>query len=149
MQVAQAAVSRRSHQRLLAIKSLLLGIPSQTVADLFGVTRRTVHRWIVRFNATGIDGLIERARPGRPRRITAQQSQQYRALIEQPAKAGQTHWTAKKFHGYLRDRLQHEVGYRTVVRWLHDNQFRLKVPQPWSDRQDEASRQAFVTQVQA
>ena len=54
--------------------------------------------------------------PGRPRRIPAQQGQQYRTLIEQPAKAGQTRWTAKKFRGYLRDNLQHEVGYRTVVR---------------------------------
>ena len=146
---AQAAVSRRSHQRLLAIKSLLLGIPSQTVADLFGVTRRTVQRWIGRFNRYGIDGLLERARPGRPRQITAQQSQHYRELITHPAKAGQTHWTAKKFHGYLRNQLQHEVGYRTVVRWLHDNQFRLKVPQPWPDRQDEETRQAFVRQLRA
>jgi transposase len=52
-----------------------------------------------------------------------------------------------KFHGYLRQELQHEIGYRTLVRWLHDQNFRLKVPQPWPARQDEEQRQLFVEQL--
>ncbi len=64
-------------------------------------------------------------------------------LIHHPDKAQMTHWTARKFHGYLRESLDLEVGYRTVVRWLHENDFRLKVPQPWPDRQDEKLRQAY------
>jgi len=39
------------------------------------------------------------------------------------------------------------VGYSTLVRWLHENDFRLKVPRPWPDRQDEEKRRAFVAQV--
>src|SRR6185437_9822933 len=35
----------------------------------------------------------------------------------------------------------------TVTRWLAENDFRLKVPQPWPDRQDEAQRQAFLAQL--
>jgi transposase len=54
-----------------------------------------------------------------------------------------------KFHGFLRQELQHEIGYRTVVRWLHDNNFRLKVPQPWPARQDETQRQLFLEQLKA
>ena len=54
-----------------------------------------------------------------------------------------------KFHGYLREELQHEIGYRTVVRRLHDRNFRLKVPQPWPDRQDEAQRQLFLERLRA
>jgi len=53
------------------------------------------------------------------------------------------HWTGVKFHGYLRDALQIEVGYSTVIRFLHEQNYRLKVPQPWPDRQDETLRQAF------
>jgi hypothetical protein len=54
-----------------------------------------------------------------------------------------------KFHGYIRQELQHEIGYRIVVRWLHDNIFRLKVPQSWPARQDEAQRQLFLERLKA
>jgi len=86
---------------------------------------------------------------GRPARITPEQSARYRQLIEQPELADHLHWTAVKFHGYLRQELQQEIGYRTVVRWLHDNNFRLKVPQPWPDRQDETQRQLFLERLKA
>lgn len=143
----RACSSLRSHSRLLALRALLLGQGAGAVAAIFGVSRRTLDRWIVRFNAQGIDGLIERPRLGAPRKISASQTQRYRELIKEPAQADRTHWTAQAFHGYLREELQHEVGYRTVVRWLHENNFRLKVPQPWPDRQDETLRQAFVLQL--
>jgi len=35
------------------------------------------------------------------------------------------------------------------VRWLHNNNFRLKVPQPWPERQDEAQRQLFLERLKA
>ena len=36
-----------------------------------------------------------------------------------------------------------------MVRWLHDNNFRLKVPQPWPDRQDEEQRQLFLERLKS
>jgi hypothetical protein len=94
-----------------------------------------------------MDGLIERPRIGRPTKINAEQSVYYRELIQQPELAEQTHWTGVKFHGYLRQELQHEIGYRTVIRWLHDNNFRLKVPQSWPGRQNEEQRQVFLEEL--
>ncbi len=139
---------KRAHRRLLGIKSLLLDVDHDTVAELFAISRRTLVNWIKAFNQRGIDGLLDRPRSGRPRKITPEQTERYGELIAEPARADQTHWTAKKFHGYLREELGHEVGYSTLVRWLHDNDFRLKVPQPWPDRQDEEQRQAFVQRLQ-
>ncbi len=137
------APARQSHVRLTAIHALLIGIPHDQVAALFYKSRRTLQNWVRRFNNAGIDGLIDRPRTGAPRKITPEQSARYQQLIERPEQAGQTHWTARKFHGHLRQQLQHEVGYRTVVRWLQENDFRLKVPQPWPDRQDETLRREF------
>ena len=102
---------------------------------------------VAQFNRQGIDGLIERPRLGRPAKINAEQSACYKELIEKPELAEQTHWTGVKFHGYLRQELQHEVGYRTVIRWLHDNNFRLKVPQSWPGRQNEEQRQVFIEEL--
>jgi hypothetical protein len=36
-----------------------------------------------------------------------------------------------------------------VLRLLHEKGYRLKVPQPWPDRQDEKLREEFVTQLSA
>ena len=141
---ANAAISKRSHIRLMAMKMLILGITTLQVAALFNISLRTLSRWVKRFNEFGIDGLIEPPRSGRPRKIKPEQAAEYRDLIMNPEQADQTHWTAKKFHGYLTEHLQQEVGYRTVVRWLHEQGFCLKVPQSWPDRQDETKRQAFM-----
>ena len=133
---------------MMAIRALAVGIPPAQVALVHQVTTRTLANWIHRFNQEGIDGLIDRKRSGRPRAIAPEKNAQCRQLIQQPQSVGVTHWTGKKFHGYLRDELDVEVGYRTVIRWLHENNFRLKVPQPWPDRQDEGLRQAFVERLQ-
>ncbi len=143
----RAAPRQPAFVRMKAIHTLLRGIDHGTVATVFDVTRQTLARWIKKFNTRGIDGLIDAPRSGRPSHMTVDQKRRYRELIEHPDQAGQTHWTAKKFCGYLREELNHEVGYRTVVRWLHDEGFRLKVPRPWSDRQDEDARIAFVERV--
>jgi transposase len=139
----KAARSPASRQRLQAIKALLLGVAHATVAELFSVTAQTLVIWIKAFNAQGIDGLIEHGRPGRPRKIPPEQTERLVDLLQHPSQAEITHWTAKKFHGWLRAELQLEVGYSTVVRFLHEQDFKLKVPQPWPDRQDEVLRQAF------
>jgi transposase len=102
-----------------------------------------------RFNCGGIDGLLEGRHTGRLRKITPGQSAEYEELIRFPERVNQTHWTGKKFHGHLIKELEQKIGYRTVMRWLHDQGFRLKVPRPWPNGQDEEKRKAFVEVLQA
>ncbi len=146
---AQAAVSRRSHVRLMAMKALIIGVAHAAVAGIFGVCMRTLCNWVGRFNQAGIDGLIEGERPGRPRKITPEQSAQYEELIEHPEPANYTHWTGKKFHGYLTKQLTPVISYRTVLRWLHRQDFRLKAPRKWPNGQDEEKRKAFLEALKA
>jgi transposase len=127
----------------------LLGVTHDIVAELHNISRQTLLIWIKAFNTQGIDGLIEKDRPGRPRKIAADHTERLTDLLRHPDKAEIAHWTAKKFLGHLRDDLQIDCGYRTVVRWLHEHNFRLKVPQPWPDRKDEALRQAYLERLRA
>lgn len=143
----KCAPSKRSHNRMVALRALLIGIPRDQVVQLFNITDRTLLNWIVLFNERGIDGLIEKKSPGAPPIIDSQQSSDYKELIEKPAKANQTHWTAKKFHGYLKDKFKLEISYRSVVRWLHKENFALKIPRPWSDKQDEKKRQEYLSNL--
>jgi transposase len=145
----KAAPSRISGRRLEAIKALILGADHGFVCELFLVSPQTLVVWIKAFNAQGIDGLVDKPRPGRPRVIDPEKNERLCDLIHHPSKADVEHWTAKKFHGHLTEALQIEVGYRTVVRWLHEQGFRLKVPQPWPDRQDEVLRQQWLVGLRA
>ena len=69
-------------------------------------------------------------------------------LIEDPSLAGQSHWTAVKLHGWIKDSLQTQLGYSTTVRYLHEHDCRLKVPRPWPLNQDEDKRQPFCEKLQ-
>jgi transposase len=145
----KAAPSKHSTQRMQAIKALLMGAEHSFVAELFLVTQQTLLVWVKAFNDQGIDGLTDKARPGRPRAIRAEQIEELCELIHNPSKAEIEHWTARKFHGYLSEKMRIEIGYSTVVRWLHEQNFRLKVPQPWPDRQDEEERQRWIEGLRA
>ena len=67
---AGATVSLRSHERMMEIKALLVGISHDQVAKRYDTTKRNLCQWIDRFNTSGIDGLVQKARSGRPRKIT-------------------------------------------------------------------------------
>jgi putative transposase len=140
---AKAAVSERSSIRLRSIKALIIGIGFEQVIALFDVAERTLRSWVRAFNMQGIDGLIERNHPGRPKAIAQEQATYLHGLIEEPDKAGEAHWTARKLHGFVRNKMGLDVSYMTVWRLFHERGFSLQVPRPWPDRQDEQARKVF------
>jgi len=55
-------------QRYRAVLEVLSGTPVIEVAERYGVVRQTVHRWIARYRAEGLDGLADRSHgPGSTR----------------------------------------------------------------------------------
>ena len=146
---AYAAPTQKAYRRLWCMRTLLLGKSKPAVCEFFAVPLNTLNSWIRRFNAAGIDGLLEHPRSGRPRKIPALLTPELRGLVDTPEAVNVAHWTGRKFHGFLTQTLELEVGYRTVLRWLSDQNFRLKVPRPWPDRQDEALRNAFQVRLSA
>lgn len=146
----EAAPNKRSYIRLAAIRSLLLGLTRITVCQQFCRTDRMVRLWIELFNRGGIDALITRPKPGRPRKVKLERVRDLLLpVLENPATAGQVHWTGVKLHGYLREQLSIELGYSTAVRWLHELNFHRRVPRPWPERQNEEDRKKFQEQLRA
>ena len=90
---ARSASTVREHMRSMAIRALLRGTPHAQVAELYGVTRRSLRSWVRRFNESGIDGLLEGRRSGRPRKIPPEASERCRTLVRRrnrpPVKPGQ------------------------------------------------------------
>src|SRR5436190_9035616 len=144
-----AAANMRSYIRLNVIRSLLLNIPRATVCLQFCRSDRVVRLWIELFNRGGIDALITRPQPGRPRKVKLERVRDLLLpVLENPAQAGQVHWTGVKLHGHLKEKLAIELGYRTALRWLHELDFNLRVPRPWPERQDPQQREAFKEKLQ-
>jgi transposase len=144
LQVAmEAAPNKRSYIRLNAIRSLLLGLPRRALCLQFCRTDRMLRLWIERFNRGGIDALITR-----PRKVKLQRVQDLLLpVLADPTLAGQVHWTGVKLHGYLQAQLAIELGYRTTIRWLHELNFHLRVPQPWPERQNQEQRAVFLEEL--
>ena len=110
-----AAPNMRSYIRLTVIRSLLLGITRATICQQFCRTDRVVRLWIELFNRGGIDALITRPNPGRPRKVKLERVRDLLVpVLENPAQAGQVHWTGVKLHGYVKEQLQIELGYSTT-----------------------------------
>lgn len=149
LQVAmEAAPNKRSYVRLAAMRSLLLGYSRKDVCRIHARTDRMMRLWIELFNRGGIDALITRPRPGRPRKVKLERVRDLLVpVLENPAQAGQVHWTGVKVHGYLKEQLAVQIGYRTTIRWLHELDFHLRVPRPWPERQNEQERKEFLEQL--
>jgi transposase len=144
----EAAPNKRSYRRLAVIRGLLKGYSRAQVSELFARSERLVRLWIVLFNEGGIDALISRPRPGRPRKVKLERLRDLLVpVLENPAQAAQEHWTGVKIHGWLKEQLALELGYRTTIRYLHELDYNLRVPQRWPERQDEAQRAAFLEEL--
>lgn len=74
-------------------------------------------------------------------------------LVDDPSLAGQTHWTAKKLAGWLAAEKGLDLAYSTLVRYLHEHDYKRKIPRPMPEpRHPEAwedQRDAFAGQLLA
>jgi transposase len=146
----EAAPNMRSYRRLAAVRALCKGFSREDVAELFGRSERLVRLWVVMFNQGGIDALTSKPRSGRPRKVKL--TKLYEVLVpvlEDPSKAGEVHWTGVKLHGWLKEQLAVELGYRTTIRYLHELNYKLLVPQPWPEGQNAAERMWFEEEIEA
>jgi putative transposase len=141
----EAAPTKRSYIRLAAVRALLLGVARAQVCQLYDRSDRWVRLWVELFNRGGIDALASKPRPGRPPKVKFERLQDLLIpVLADPSRAGELHWTGVKLHGWLKDQLAVELGYRTVIRYLHQLDCHLRVPRTWPERQDQTAREAFL-----
>jgi transposase len=68
--------------RMVALSWAGLRVPA--IAKELGCHEQTVRRWLVRFNASGLDGLADLGGQGRKRRISEAERSRIVALVKQP-----------------------------------------------------------------
>ncbi len=140
--------TKKGFRRLQALRWLYEGKSREGVAALSCFSIRQVLRFIQAFNLAGLDGLIPGRSSGRRRIVPkAEVADKIVPLIEAPSLAGQTHWTAVKLHGWIKEHLQTQLGHSTTVRYLHEHDYKLKVPRPWPLDHDRDLREAFCEKL--
>ncbi len=127
----------KGNRRLNAIHLLLIGVSFEHVVRHSCRTERCVRLWIARFNEMGIDGLIYRPRSGRPRLLEDDIVRgEILPVVDDPSLAGQLHWTGVKLCGWLRDTKGFEISYRTLIRYLHQQDYARRIPRPMPEPPD-------------
>src|SRR4051794_5770401 len=111
----RAGLAERARIVLLAAE----GVPNTEIAERVGVARQTVISWRGRGAASGIDGLVDEHRSGRPRTVDRAKIL-VATLTPPPARLGVTHWSSRLLAEHLR------TDASTVLRtWRHHR------VQPW------------------
>jgi transposase len=94
-QVRRRRVARSLSDRCRVILRCAEGVPSKSVANELGLHEHTVGKWRRRFLKDRIEGLLDEARPGRPRTID---DDQIAAVIERTLRSiptDATHWSIR------------------------------------------------------
>ena len=131
-EISRSDESRYDH-RLHGLLLVAGGQSCQQVAELFGEDRRTVQRWVKRFESHGLEGVREGERSGRPATLDANQwAALGRDLRRDPGAFGLTGhlWDGKLLSEHLRQRYDVTLGVRQCQRIFTQMGFRLRKPRP-------------------
>lgn len=132
------AAGRRSKdggqaRRLLALAAIYDGASRTEAARIGGVTLQIVRDWVVKFNARGPGGLIDRKAPGQPSRLNDTHRAALAAVIESgPIAAihGVVRWRIVDLCRWLRDEFQVTIAEQTLGRELRGMKYRKLSARP-------------------
>lgn len=122
-------------RRCRLIWELAAGCNLTEASELAGLHNTNAHLWVKRFEASGIESLNGRARPGRPRLYGHRfETRIIQAATSQPTdlRLGFTTWSLAKLEDYLRSRKGLErLSRETIRRVLHRHGLRFLTGQTW------------------
>lgn len=107
------------------------GLSPPQIAARVRFSRRTVTRYIKRFEAEGLQGLHTKPRPGRPRRVTAEyEAKLLEAVEKEPRALGLpfSNWTTANLADYMSQETGIIISPRQVENYLKAHGWRLRRP---------------------
>ena len=144
--VAKASKNSAQARRLLALAAIYEGASRTEAARVGAVTVQIVRDWVVRFNAQGPDGLVDRKPPGQPSRLSDANRTALAAAVESgptPAIHGVVRWRVIDLCQWLRDEHQVVVAKQTLSRELRRMGYRKLSARPRHHARKEGAIDAF------
>lgn len=144
--LARASRDARQVRRLLALAVIRDGGSRTEAARIGGVGLQIVRDWVLRFNAEGPEGLIDRKAPGKVSTLTPEQRAALARAVEggpQPWRDGVVRWRLIDLVQWLWEEFRVSVSETTVGRELRALGFRKLSARPRHYAQDPAAAAAF------
>lgn len=132
--------------RLLALAAIYDGGSRGEAARIGGVTLQIVRDWVLKFNADGPAGLIDRKAPGQPSRLDAVHRAALVGQIERgptPAIHGVVRWRVIDLCQWLFEEYKVSVARQTLSRELRKMGYRKLSARPRHHAQVEGAIEAF------
>jgi transposase len=145
------AAARRSMdgpqtRRLLALAAIYDGATRTQAAEIGGVTRQIIRDWVVKFNALGPDGLIDRKAPGQPSRLNDAHRAALGAIVESgptPAIHGVVRWRIVDLCQWFHEEFRVTIAKQTLSRELRAMGYRKLSARPRHHAQADGAIEDF------
>ncbi len=144
--LAKASKDANQTRRLLALALVYDGGRRGEAAELGGVTLQIVRDWVLRFNAEGPEGLIDRKAPGPKPKLNTEQRQALYEIVESgpiPAIHGVVRWRLKDLAAWLGEEFAITLDETSIGRELKAMGFRKLTARPQHYAQNELEMEAF------
>ena len=144
--LAKRSRNASQSRRLLALAETYDGGRRSDAARVGGVGLQTIRDWVLRFNASGPDGLIDSKHPGPERKLNDEQRAALTKLVEsgpRPAIHGVVRWRRCDLAQWIRQEFGVSLDETTVGRELKALGFAKLSARPRHYAQNEVAMEAF------
>lgn len=133
-------------RRLLALAAVYDGMDREEASRIGGMDRQTLRDWAHRFNGRGPEGLINAKPSGRPSKLSAEQKEELRQLVEagpDPQVHGVVRWRCVDLKRVLGERFAVDLSEVSLGRVLKQLGFSHISARPQHPAQDAQAIAAF------
>jgi transposase len=133
-------------RRLLALAAVYEGMSREDAARIGGMDRQTLRDWVHRFNRRGVDGLIDIKAPGRRSKLSTEQREELRQLVEAGPdldKDGVVRWRCVDLKRVLSERFGVDLSEVSLGRILKQLNFSRISARPRHPAQDDQAIPTF------
>jgi len=132
--------------RLLALAAIYEGATRSEAARIGGVTLQIVRDWVLKFNAQGPQGLIDRKAPGQPSRLNNAHRAALAGIVESgpiPAVHGVVRWRIVDLCQWMFEEFRVTIAKQTMSRELRALGYRKLSARPRHHAQAEGAVEDF------
>lgn len=133
-------------RRLLALAAIYEGATRSEAARIGGVTLQIVRDWVLKFNAQGPQGLIDRKAPGQPSRLNNAHRAALAGIVESgpiPAVHGVVRWRIVDLCQWMFEEFRVTIAKQTMSRELRGLGYRKLSARPRHHAQAEGAVEDF------
>ena len=144
--LAKASGEANQTRRLLALAVIYEGGRRTDAAKVGGVGLQVIRDWVLRFNAHGAEGLIDRKAPGAAPKLTEEHRAALAGIVDEgpiPAIHGVVRWRIKDLVWWLHEEFALSVDETTVGRALKEMGYVKLTARPRHHAQNAFAMDAF------